>query len=64
MKHRREVADDLKIVFAMDDTNDNIEEANKRAKTFSEKWSKVSVNQTTRFTRAQTYCSAFEVPRQ
>lgn len=40
MKHRREVADDLKIVFAMDDTSDNIQAANKRAKTFSEKWSK------------------------
>lgn len=40
MKHRREVADDLKIIFAMDDANDSLQAANKRAKDFSDKWSK------------------------
>lgn len=40
MKHRREIADDLKLVFEMDNQNDSIDKAYKRAKKFSDKWSK------------------------
>ena len=40
MKHRREIADDLKVVFDMDKADDMLEKAYKRADTFAQKWSK------------------------
>ena len=40
MKHRKEIAKDLKVVFDMDKSDDTVEQAFKRAKIFSEKWSK------------------------
>ncbi len=40
MKHRSEIADDLKVVFDMDKTDDTLEKAYKRANKFAEKWSK------------------------
>ena len=40
MKHRREMADDLKVVFDMDKVDDELEKAFKRANTFAEKWFK------------------------
>ena len=40
MKHRREVAEDLKVVFDMDKADDSLEEAYKRANDFATKWSK------------------------
>jgi len=40
MKHRREIADDLKLVFEMDNSQDSLDLAYKRAKVFSDKWSK------------------------
>ncbi len=40
MKHRKEIAQDLKVVFDMDKSDDTKEQAYKRAKEFSEKWSK------------------------
>lgn len=40
MKHRREMADDLKVVFDMDKVDDELEKAFERANNFAEKWSK------------------------
>lgn len=40
MQHRKEIGEDLKIVFDMDKSEDTCEHAFKRAKEFSEKWSK------------------------
>jgi len=40
MKHRREIADDLKVVFDMDNADDTQEKAFERANTFAQKWSK------------------------
>jgi transposase-like protein len=40
MKHRKEVTKDLAAVFDMDKSDDSKEQAFKRAKEFSEKWSK------------------------
>lgn len=40
VKHRKAIADDLKLVFLMDDEQDTLPKAHIRAKEFSDKWSK------------------------
>ena len=40
VKHRKEISEDLRVVFDMDKSDDSKEQAFKRAKIFSEKWSK------------------------